>query len=150
MLVVLLAVLAALALGAVAAVTLLGDAPEESELVTDERKVSALELRVGDCFDKPSGDALLNVHRVPCTDAHDAQVLFPVPFGDATFPGEQAAFDTVLKKCWEHLMGRAIGDEFETLLFTPTASSWEQGRRNGTCAVVRSDGAKLTGPVGAR
>lgn len=116
------------------------------------------DLRVGDCFEYPSDDGNLveDVQHRPCTDTHDAEVIFigNYPNQDA-YPSEDAIDTYVEQECipaFQAYVGRAFEGNGELGLswFYPTPDGWEdKDDREVTCSVTRVDGEKLTTSVKA-
>ena len=111
---------------------------------------SAGDLRVGDCFDEPATtETVDDVQYHPCTDAHDAEVIFvgDHPPSD-TYPALAAFDDFVVEKCvpaFESYTGRdwETDTELDMAYFYPTSEGWPEGDHEVSCYVIRIDSAKM-------
>jgi putative regulator of septum formation len=115
---------------------------------------NAGDLKVGDCFDEPSGSVTRTVKDVqhhPCTDAHTAEIFFvgdmPNPRSEP-YPGEQAVDDFAVASCgaaFDRYVG--TGPETATLdggIFYPDEAGWKSGDRTVSCYVKAGNGTPLT------
>jgi hypothetical protein len=56
--------------------------------VTQSGSLQATDLKVGDCYDAPTGTSSISaVKAIPCTQAHDSQVYAEPLISESTFPG---------------------------------------------------------------
>lgn len=56
--------------------------------VSQAGSVQATDLKIGDCFDAPTGTSSISaVKAIPCTQAHDSQVYDEPPISESSFPG---------------------------------------------------------------
>jgi len=117
---------------------------------------NASELTVGDCFDEPANKAATveDVQHRPCTDAHDAEVVFVgnyTPKSD-TFPTDDA-FRTFFQSACTAAFSSYTGIDFMTdqtydmSAFTPTSDGWSKGDNKVICYAVRLDGTKLSATI---
>jgi hypothetical protein len=123
-------------------------------ILRDRLSGNAGDLQVGDCFDEPTQTQdVSDVQHHPCTDAHDAEVIFVGDHPDSdTYPGVDA-FDTfVLTQCvpaFEAYTGRdwETDTELDLGYFYPTADGWPSGDREVACYVARLDGVSMSASV---
>jgi hypothetical protein len=114
---------------------------------------NAGDLAVGDCFDLPetASGIIEDVDPNPCTDPHDAEVVFVGDYEPATdaYPSESELTDYETDKCIA-AFNNYTGIDFNTdELYTmgtiePTAEGWDNGDHEITCYLARLDGTKLT------
>jgi hypothetical protein len=114
---------------------------------------AAVDLQVGDCFDSPTYEGVVDeVPHHPCTEEHDAEVFFVADYPDQeAFPGEDA-FDVFTESNCIPTFAAYTGVEFYTSeydvgVFYPTEEGWGAGDHEITCYLVRTDYAKMTAPV---
>lgn len=109
-------------------------------------------LQVGQCFDPPTADGEVSgVNDGPCTDAHNAEVVF---VGDYTPASEtypiSLGFNSFVSSTCKPAFNTYTGLDFETDstyelgLFTPTRDGWGKGDRKVTCFAYRADNAPMT------
>ena len=113
---------------------------------------NAGDLAVGDCFDVPAGTSGIveDVDPNPCTDAHDAEVVFVGDYAPATdtYPSESEFTDFETDHCIA-AFNTFTGLDFNTDelygmgVFEPTAAGWDDGDREVTCYLRRLDNTKL-------
>ena len=108
--------------------------------ITKTGDMTAVDLRVGDCFDlkNPTADEVEDVTAGPCTSAHEFEMFYvgSMPAGD--FPAD-AVFETyVTDNCYPAFgtyIGKAYDDsELEMYWLAPTESAWRAGDRSVQCA----------------
>jgi hypothetical protein len=117
---------------------------------------NADDLKVGACFDRPpSGQDFSTVEQHPCTEAHDAEVIFVAEYtGSTTLPSASdfetytsdncvPAAEAYLGKTAENITDMGLG------YITPNQSGWDGGDRTILCYVYNSDHSKLTTSVKA-
>lgn len=139
-------------LGGIALASFLGRADRDDEGAVDRAgELSAMDLRVGDCFDDP-GDApeVAAVQAVPCAEPHDNEVFHEFQHPDADSPPSQdAAFQRIGEECipaFNTFVGKAYEEsELDFFTFEPTEAGWREGDRTVQCSVYAMDGSKLTG-----
>ena len=113
-------------------------------------------LAVGDCCDEPADQAATveDVQHRPCTDPHDAEVVFAADYSPDTdtLPADAEFFTFFQAQC-TGAFTTYTGIDFMTdttydmSALTPTAESWKSGDHKVICYAVRLDGAKLTAPI---
>jgi hypothetical protein len=111
------------------------------------------DLAVGDCFDLPTAASgvIEDVDPNPCTDPHDAEVIFVGDFEPATdaYPSDSALFDYETDRCIA-AFNTFTGLDFNTDelygmgTLEPTAEGWSAGDHEITCYLHRLDSTKLT------
>ena len=142
--------------GLLARVGLIGAVLFGGWLFRDYLTGAAIDLKVGDCFDAPTtvSDTVEEVAHHPCTDAHTAEVVFVGDYPEGAFPGEDA-FDVFSETNCIPAFNTYTGLDFETAMeydmgvFYPLEEGWEQGDREITCYLVRSDDGPMTQSVKA-
>ena len=123
-------------------------------LFRDRISGNVTELQVGDCFDKPAitTDSITDIQHQPCTDPHDAEVVYVVADTSASYPGV-AHFDTVANSVCTDQNSLYIATDFNARddigggYFYPTSDSWDSGNKNVTCYIDRTDDQKLVGSL---
>jgi hypothetical protein len=110
---------------------------------------AAADLRVGDCFDVP-GDVteVDEVQHRPCSEAHDAEVVFVANYSGTSYPVISGFDDYVVDNCipaFEAYVGRSFeaATELDLSYFFPTLEGWGDGDREITCYLVSIDESKL-------
>lgn len=129
---------------------------EATGQVTKEGALTVFDLKEGDCFDNAPADdkEVETVKAVPCGQPHDAEVLALITMTttSATYPGTDKVAAEVEQLCVDKVGDRLdrskITDRLDMLYFYPTAESWKQKDRGGTCVAAANDNGKLTEPVG--
>lgn len=134
-----------LALGVLAAGVLGCDSAERDDTgeIVSAGSVSAFAIRVGDCFNAPTGDEFASLDAVPCDETHDAQVYtaFDYPAEDDDgFPGIDAFETYAADPCladFERFVGIAFEDSrYDVRTMYPTDLSWQKGDREILCFLV--------------
>jgi hypothetical protein len=114
---------------------------------------NAGDLAVGDCFDLPatSSGIIEDVDPNPCTDAHDAEVVFVGDYSPATdaYPSESELTDFETDRCitaFNTYTGLDFNlDELYGMgTLEPTTEGWGNGDHEITCYLHRLDASKLT------
>jgi hypothetical protein len=115
---------------------------------------SAGDLEVGTCFDRPaSGDTITTVEKHPCTEAHDAEVMFvgEYPNGDANTPASTISsyIDTTCEPIFASYVGVPVAQSADLSYgwYYPDTDAWNSGERTFSCFVARIDDGKLTKSV---
>jgi hypothetical protein len=122
-------------------------------LFRDRLSGNVTELAVGNCFDEPVGStSVSDVQHQPCTEAHDAEVVFIIHDTSSSYPGVETFRTAANAQCPDQATAY-IGDDFNSRadigggFFYPTSDSWGSGDHDVTCYVDRSDGGKLYATV---
>lgn len=146
-------VVAILVIGGYALSGYLGQARRDaSGSITTAGSVALTELRVGDCFDAPSGGTVSRVTGRPCADSHTFE-LFAIATDsvDETYPDDAAMGSFLASACvpaFADYVGSAYGaSALEILPVTPTEDGWSRGDRTFFCAVYDPATGQLTGSL---
>jgi len=117
---------------------------------------NAGDLAVGDCFDRPTtgGDTVSDVSHHPCTDKHDAEVVYvgtyaPVGSDYPTEPDFQAFFDANCAPAFNTYTGLdfATDTTFDMTAYTPTQDGWTKGDHTFICFAYRIDRGQMTSSI---
>lgn len=118
---------------------------------------NAGDLKVGDCFDEPAGaeDTVLDVENQPCTEPHDAEVVFVGDYApeSETFPGDEqflAFFETTCTAAFNAYTGLDFVTDptYDMSAYTPTVEGWNDDEdRTVICYAVRLDKEQITGSI---
>ena len=114
------------------------------------------ELRVGDCFQEPALDETVDdVQHRPCTDAHDAEVIYVAEHPAAK--GAMALSDEDLRNyvgtyclpAFQAYTGQSfdLQEVLDIGYFYPTTEGWDDGDRTIICWTVRLDGTEMSSTV---
>ncbi len=114
--------------------------------ITTSGNLSVFSLRVGDCFQNPSGSqasaAVTSVSVAPCTTRHNAQVFAQMQAAGTSYPGNSALLRQASKSCGTQVAAdldkSRITSTMELHFIFPLAQSWADGRRTITCLIVDS------------
>jgi hypothetical protein len=108
-------------------------------------------LEVGDCFNDPQADEVIDVPIVDCAEAHDYEVYYRFDMADGGFPGETAVLAALDEGCLAQFEG-FVGQVYESSdlgydgLY-PTADSWAADDREIACLLYDWNGGRLTGSM---
>lgn len=117
---------------------------------------TAFTLRVGDCFDVPSGQDVGDVPAVPCDGPHDAEVFVAEDYAvDAAsavvgYPGADAFGTWVADHCIAAGFAPYVGQPYasrpdlKVAYLYPQADAWASGERRVTCYLAPADGSQAT------
>ena len=114
--------------------------------------VSAADLKVGDCFDVPTGATIKTVDHHPCTESHTAEVILVADYTGTTYP-ISLSLDRFIEESCVPAFTSYIGREIDAVpdlsigYFYPSRDSWDGGDRTITCYVARSDEAPMAESV---
>ena len=111
--------------------------------------VNADDLKVGDCFNIPNGTTISTVEKQPCTETHNAEVIFIGEYTGDTYPISLSLDSYLQDNCvpaFETYVGRPIDSDPELALayFYPTRDGWDGGDRTITCYISQPDEAPMT------
>ena len=116
----------------------------------DQLPGAAADLNVGDCFMEPDAtDDISEVQHRPCGEGHDAEVFAVLNYEGDTYPIEMTLERFIDEQCLP-AFATYTGEAFDTQTdltvgwFYPTRQSWNDGDREVTCYLIRSDGQQLT------
>jgi hypothetical protein len=122
----------------------------------EPRGGTAFTLRVGDCFDVPSGQDVGEVAAIPCDSPHDAEVFVAEDYAvDAAsavvgYPGADAFGTWVADHCIAAGFAPYVGQPYtsrpdlKVAYLYPQADAWASGERRVTCYLAPADGSKAT------
>ncbi|GAA0396258.1 hypothetical protein GCM10009530_54740 [Microbispora corallina] len=138
---------------AVALVAVLTSAQRDANgTITGGGSVASTALRPGDCVNGVAdGVVVTSVTGVPCTQAHDAEVITQFDLPVKAWPGREAAGNQASEQC-EKRLNRMLADSpmldrlRSFVLYPPSQSAWARSR-SVTCMVVEGHGGKLNSPV---
>lgn len=115
---------------------------------------NAGELVVGDCFDEPVGQELIDdVQHHPCNESHTAEVVFvgDMPGSDSvpTDADYDAFFAANCIPAFNAYTGRDFqsDEELDMGSLIPSDDGWRSGDHEMACYVIRIDGAATTESV---
>lgn len=124
---------------------------DQDGAVTRAGELSAMELRVGDCFNDPGDQPeVAAVQAIPCAEPHDNEVFHAFQYADADSPPTQeAAYQRISEECLP-AFNAFVGTPYEEsdldfFTFEPTEAGWRDGDRTVLCSVYAMDGSQLTG-----
>jgi len=126
--------------------------------VVEGGSVSIERLRVGDCFNEPNFEDLLDgdaegqasaaVDVVPCREPHQAEVYDIITVSGDDFPGD-AAIERRTAEClhsFKEYVGKSYGrSRLDAAIYYPTQSSWRFGDRTILCNLTERDLSDLEG-----
>ena len=113
--------------------------------------VKADDLKVGDCFNIPTGASIQTVEHHACTESHTAEVFHVAEYtGDGTsYPISLTLnrfVDTACAPVFETYVGGTIDSTPDLSIgyFYPSRDGWSGGDRTITCYVARTDEGPTT------
>jgi hypothetical protein len=87
--------------------------------VTQAGSVQATDLKVGDCFDAPTGTSgISTIKAIPCTQAHDSQVYLEPTISESSFPGQSTLETEASTECGSTSAQSAVSSSAPTSLQT--------------------------------
>lgn len=113
--------------------------------ITGNGSVGVFSLRVGDCFQNPSGSqaavaGVTEVPAVPCTIPHNAQVFAQLQATGTSYPGHDSLLGQASRGCRAQIAASLdkskITSTMRLRFLFPLSQSWADGRRTITCLVV--------------
>lgn len=108
--------------------------------VTKQGNLGVDSLRVGDCFDSPSGSTdIESVTAIPCTQAHDSQIYAEFSLADGDYPGSSALQSEGDKGCNSRqgsVNEAAVTNSVSANFFVPEEDNWDQGNRTVICIIT--------------
>ena len=112
------------------------------------------DLQVGDCIDTPAEGTttVSEVQHQPCSDPHDAEVVYIVADTSSSYPGADYFTTVADQVCGDQLSlylatDFSARDDVDGGFFYPTTDSWAGGDRDVRCYVYRTDNLKLVGSI---
>lgn len=120
--------------------------------ITASGDVGVQQLAVGDCVTVPADSdmSVSSVTGIPCTEAHDGEVVLTQTMAEGAYPGAASVMSQAESLCStaaDAYLGISL-DETEltlTYLYPPDESSWAQDR--GIACLVHHPGQDLTASV---
>ena len=114
--------------------------------------VEAADLKVGDCFDIPTGATVKTVEHHPCNESHSAEVILVSEYTGTTYPislSLDSFVETTCVPAFTTYVGKEIDSDADHSIgyFYPTRDGWSSGDRTITCYVARTDEGKMTESV---
>jgi hypothetical protein len=111
--------------------------------------VAADDLKVGDCFNIPSGTSIQTVEKQPCNESHNAEVFFVGDYTGENYPISLSLDSFIEDTCvpaFETYVGRAVDSEPELSIgyFYPSRDGWDDGDKTITCYVSQPDESPMT------
>jgi Septum formation len=112
-------------------------------------KSAAPQLKIGDCFDVPTGADTADIPTKPCSKPHSGEVfhLFDAQGGGA-YPSDDEWAQLIYPVCdpvFKTYTGTAVEDrtDIDYLFLVPTSDRWAAGDRRVTCFIRSLDGTPL-------
>lgn len=121
--------------------------------ITKAGDLSAIDLRVGDCFDlkDPAADEVDDVTARLCTDEHEFELIFLGSMPDGEYPPEDEFTTFVDDNCvpaFDTYVGKAyLESELDIYWFYPVSDGWAEGDRSVQCAAFHPRVHRLTESV---
>lgn len=125
----------------VAASALKGDGPPAAP-----SRDAARALGVGDCVLAADPALATPADRVPCDQAHDAEVYSVFPVGGTTWPGAAVVLAKAEGNCPKRLpdyVSDSRAERFTPTWITPDEPAWNSGKRTISCLLTAVDGKAL-------
>ena len=120
-------------------------------LFRDRVSESAGDLRVGDCFEVPTGDSIRDVQHHPCSEPHDGEVFAVGDVeGFGTYPTLAQFDDWVTAECITKGFPAYTGTTYDTRqdvdigYFYPVEENWGKGDRGMVCYLSPVGGGTIT------
>ncbi len=111
-------------------------------VITHRGHINAFSLRVGDCFDNPTGAHTVNtVTAIPCDQPHNAQIYakFKLTGSDFSYPGAATVARLARNGCNARIgsVDKSMTTSAMTVrILLPEETSWVAGQRTVSCMVV--------------
>lgn len=115
--------------------------------------VTSDDLKVGDCFNVPSGTTVSTIQHFPCTETHTAEVIHVTKFTDDGSYPISFRFDSFVQTACIPVFQTYVGTDIDSApdlsigYFFPSRDTWSSGDRVITCYVVRKDEGPMTKSV---
>jgi len=116
--------------------------------------VAADDLKVGDCFNIPTGATIQTVEHHACTESHAAEVILVAEYtGEGTTYPISLSMNRFVDGACAPAYATYVGKEIDSTpdlsigYFYPSRDGWSGGDRTITCYVARTDEAPVTGSV---
>jgi hypothetical protein len=115
--------------------------------------LTAVDLRVGDCFDlkDPAADLIENVVAQPCTQEHQYEMFYTGSMPEGDYPPDSVFEVFMNANCLPAYLGY-VGHDYQTSTLnvywlSPSADGWSHGDRSIQCAVYDPEVDRLTGSL---
>jgi len=115
--------------------------------------LTAVDLRVGDCFDlkDPAATEIENVVARPCTQEHQYELFYTGSMPEGDYPPNSVIEVFMNNNCMPAFLAY-VGKEYEASKLdlswlSPTSDSWRQGDRSVQCSVYDPSADRLTGSL---
>ena len=115
--------------------------------------LTAVDLRVGDCFDlkDPAADLIENVVARPCAQEHQYEMFYTGSMPEGDYPPDSVFEVFMNNNCMPAYLAY-VGHDYQTSRFdlywlSPSADGWSHGDRSIQCAVYDPDEDRLTGSL---
>jgi hypothetical protein len=110
-------------------------------IFVDPDEKAATDLKVGDCFDKPSEISTVeSVHSTKCSEPHDSEVFAVIDLPGDDFPGTATVSATAQQRCTQEFrdfVGVGVQEsELGVYYLVPTDEVWKQGEHSILCWVT--------------
>ena len=116
--------------------------------------VAADDLKVGDCFNVPSGTTVQTITNFPCTESHTAEVFHVTTYTESgTAYPLSFNFDSFVDTACTPVFATYVGAGLDARpdlsfgYFFPSRDGWSKGNRAITCYVTKTDEAPMTSSV---
>ena len=115
--------------------------------------LTAVDLRVGDCYDlkDPTAEELEQVTARPCAEEHEYEMIFVGSPPEGSYPDEDAFLAYVGDQCipaFEAFVGTDYeGSTLDIAWLEPTQASWIAGDRSVQCAVYDPEVPRQAGSL---
>ena len=114
-------------------------------------ETSVFELKVGDCFDDPGSDVVMEIEILSCDEPPFFEVYYVGDLaGGGTYPSDSELFGMASDLCLPQFEPYVGSDYFESALdweaLWPTEEGWDElDDRGVVCLLYDLSGVKLTG-----
>ena len=113
--------------------------------------VAADDLKVGDCFNVPSGTTVTTITHFPCTESHTAEVFHVTTYTESgTAYPLSINFDSFVDTACTPVFATYVGASLDARpdlsfgYFFPSRDGWGKGDRAITCYVGKADESAIT------
>jgi hypothetical protein len=112
--------------------------------------LSAVELRIGDCFDlkDPDAEELDDVAARPCNTEHEFELYYIATLPAGPYPAESvfdSYFDTQCIPNFATYVGKPYAESaLDVYWLVPTEFGWDEGDRTIQCAIFSPNQSRLT------
>lgn len=108
--------------------------------VNQKGSLGVTDLKVGDCFDMPSGDSdIASVTAIPCTQAHDSQIFAEPAISESTYPGTDTLQTEGKTACdatdAQASISSSVPSDVDVEIFFPEEDTFNSGTDYFSCAI---------------